>query len=162
MKKFWIQTIALTLIIFAAFYLYHDPTLLQPYLPNTTNLNEIQLKVGTNIIKIEVADTPQKRAQGLGGRESIAPDTGMLFIFDSSSRYQFWMKNMKFPLDIIYINQGQVVDFLKNVPSPSPQQKDADLPIYSPTVEVDMVLEVNSGYIDTNKINIGDSVLLVK
>lgn len=162
MKTFWIQIIALTLIIFAGFYSYHDPGFLQSYLPNKPALKQTKIKVGQALIEIEVADTPQTRAKGLGGRESISSDSGMLFIFPESKKYQFWMKGMKFPLDIIFINNGSVVDFLKNVPSPVPNQKDSDLPRLQPTTAIDMVLEVNAGYIDANRINIGDSVSLIK
>lgn len=162
MKKFWIQVIVLTLIIFAGFYSYHDPSILQSFLPNKPALKQTQVKVGSKLIKIEVADTPQERAKGLGGRESLASDSGMLFIFSESKQYQFWMKDMKFPLDIIFINNGIVVDFLKNVPNPAPNQKDSDLPRLQPTTAVDMVLEVNAGFIEASGVNIGDSVSLIK
>lgn len=162
MKKFWIQIIFLTLIIFAGFYSYHDPSFLQSFLPNKPVLKQTQIKIGLKLINIEVADTPQERAKGLGDRETLASDSGMLFIFPESKKYQFWMKGMKFPLDIIFINGGKVVDFLKNVPNPAPNQKDSDLPLLQPTAEVDMVLEVNTSFIETSGVNIGDSVSIIK
>lgn len=162
MKTFWIQIIGLTLLIFGGFYIYHDPNFLETFLPNKQPLKQTQIQVGSALVKIEIADTPQARAKGLGERESISSDSGMLFIFPESKKYQFWMKGMKFPLDIIFINNGSVVDFLKNVPSPVPNQKDSNLPRLQSTTAIDMVLEVNAGYIDANSINIGDSVSLIK
>lgn len=166
MKKFWIQVIALTLIIFGGFYFYTNPSFFLNFFPNNFLSNiqtpQTELKIGDNILKVEIADTQETRSKGLSGRESLAIDAGMLFVFNSSDKYQFWMKGMKIPLDIIFINEGKVVDFLKNVPPPAPNQKDSDLQKLSPTVPVDMVLEVNSNYIDTHNIKIGDTITLVK
>lgn len=162
MKKFWIQITVLTLLIFAGFYSYQDPSILQSFLPNKSALKQTQIQVGLSLLNIEVADSPQERVKGLGNRESMASNSGMLFLFDSAQKYQFWMKGMKFPLDIIFINEGKVVDFLKNVPNPKQNQKEADLPLFSPSTTIDMVLEVNAGFIESNGINIGDSVSLVK
>ncbi|MFA5933113.1 MAG: DUF192 domain-containing protein [Microgenomates group bacterium] len=162
MKKFWIQVTVLTLVIFGGFYFYSNPSIFYSFFPNATPIVLTGLKLGENNLKIEIADTPEKRARGLSGRESLATDSGMLFTFDTSSKYVFWMKGMKIPLDFIYINDGKVVDLLKNVAPPTPDQPDTDLPHLSPTAEVNMVLEVNSNYIDSHGVKVGDSVTLVK
>lgn len=162
MKKFWIQIIVLTLIIFAGFYSYSNPSLLSSLLSNNPPLNKTQIKVGSGIVNIEVADTASERTKGLSGRDSIATDSGMLFVFDSPGKYQFWMKDMKISIDMIFINNGKVVDFLKNVSPPISNQKDSDLPRYQPVSDINMVLEVQNGYIDKNNITSGDDVFLVK
>lgn len=162
MKKFWIQIILLTVIIFVGFYSYQNPNLFPSLLSDNQPLTQTQIKVGQNIINIETAKTPSERAKGLGGRESIATNSGMLFVFDSPKKYQFWMKDMKFPIDMIFINNGQVVDFLKNVPAPTSNQKDSDLPRYQPIADMDMVLEVQNGYIEKNNVSVGDSVAIIK
>jgi len=162
MKKFWIQITFLTLVIFGGFYFYKDPNILYLFFPNNAPVVTTQLKVGENALNVEIADTADERAKGLSGRDQIASDSGMLFVFSESSKYRFWMKGMKIPLDIIFINGGKVVDFLKNVVPPSQNQKDSDLPVLSPTVPVDMVLEVSSNYIDIHGIKVGDDVTLVK
>lgn len=162
MKKFWIQVIGLTLVIFAGFYVYQNPNIVNSLFPGNTVLKETKIQVGTNIIKVEIANTAAERTKGLSGRDSIASDSGMLFIFESSKKYQFWMKGMKFPIDVIFINAGKVVDFLKNVAPPPPNQKDSDLPLLQPATEIDMVLEVPSGYIDQKGVKNGDDVLLIK
>lgn len=132
------------------------------FFPKNPVLNTVQIKIGSNMLKAEVASTSAERAKGLSGRPSIASDSGMLFVFDSPGKYQFWMKNMKFPIDMIFVSQGQVVDLLKDVPAPSPNQKDADLAHYQPVADIDMVLEVESGYVDKHNIVKGDSLSLVK
>ncbi|MDD2823098.1 MAG: DUF192 domain-containing protein [Candidatus Daviesbacteria bacterium] len=162
MKKFWIQIIALTLIIFGGLYFYSNPSVIYMFFPNNAPIVTTKLKVGNNILNIEIADNTEERAKGLSGREKLASDSGMLFVFSESQKYRFWMKDMKIPLDIIFINEGGVVDLLKNIVPPGANQKDSDLPILSPITPVDMVLEVSSGYIDSHGIKVGDSVTLVK
>lgn len=154
--------VGLTVIIFAGFYSFQNPNFINSFFPQKKPLSETKIQVGSNIINVELADTPAERARGLSGRDSLATDSGMLFVFPESKKYQFWMKGMKIPIDIIFINGGKVVDFLKNVPPPQPNQKDADLPLLQPTTAVDMVLEVSSGYIDQKGIVVGDNVLLIK
>lgn len=64
---------------------------------------------------IEIADTVAKRAQGLSGRESLAPNHGMLFVFERANRHPFWMKNTALSLDIIFFDdQFKVVGIIEN------------------------------------------------
>ncbi|MFH0936836.1 MAG: DUF192 domain-containing protein [Candidatus Daviesbacteria bacterium] len=161
MKQFFIQFAILTTIILGALYIAFNQSVIEPFLPINKTFTQTQIKINNTTVKIEVADTASKRSQGLSGRESMASDSGMLFIFESSKKYQFWMKGMKFPLDMIFIKDGKVVDVLKNVPPPSQGQKDDTLPIYQPVSEIDMMLETSSSFTDTNNIKVGDTVFLI-
>ncbi len=106
------------------------------------------------VVRATLADTDAKHEQGLSGHPSLAPDEGMLFIFDHADLYGFWMKDMNFPLDIIWIANNQVVGFSENLaPDPSPERK-----IYYPPEPVDRVLEVRSGFVKEQNINVGDKV----
>ena len=69
---------------------------------------------------------------------------------------------MKFSLDLIFIRKGRVVDLLRNVLPPTPGQKDSELSIYAPIVPIDMMLEVNSGFIDARGIRIGSQIFLIQ
>jgi uncharacterized membrane protein (UPF0127 family) len=105
------------------------------------------------VVEIEVVDTPATRTQGLSGRKSLAPDTGMLFIFEKSDTYGFWMPDMHFSIDILWINtQKKIVYIEKNV-SPESYPK-----IFKPTVPAQYVLEVPAGFSDQNNVRIGDEV----
>lgn len=109
-------------------------------------------------IKIEVAKNNDEKAKGLGGRESLDQESGMLFVYDVKLKPRFWMKGMKIPLDFIWIDGDKVADLLENVPPPQEGQPDATLQLYSSTVDVDKVLEVNAGFISRNNIIVGDKI----
>lgn len=160
MKKFVIQTAMLLSLIFLGLALWTDRITEVPFLPQPVKL--AQVEVDGAVLNVEIADTPATRSEGLGGRENLASDSGMLFIFDSIGQYSFWMKGLKFPLDFIWIKDGVVVDITKNVPPPTLSQKDASLPTYQPKVAVDSMLEVNAGTVDRLSIQTGDKVKVIK
>lgn len=162
MKKFFIQIIFLVIVIFGGLYFAVNKDLLKNYLPNgQVNSPSNQIKIGETLLNVEVADTQNERARGLSGRDKLASDSGMLFIFDTPNKYQFWMKGMKFPLDMIFIKDGKVVDFLISVPVSDKEIQDVNLPRYQPTVPIDMLLETNAGFIEINNILKGETVFLI-
>jgi uncharacterized membrane protein (UPF0127 family) len=79
----------------------------------------------------------------------------MLFLFDPKETPSFWMKDMLFPIDIIFINDGTVVTVYKNVQPPIDGQ---NLPLYKPNQPIDDVLEINAGLSEQYGIKEGDSV----
>lgn len=119
-----------------------------------------QLKIAGINLTVEIADTQDKKNKGLGGRTSLASDSGMLFIFPEPSKYSFWMKEVNFPLDFVWIKGDTVVDLLQNIQPSAAGQEDASLPIYQPREEVDKVLEVTAGAIQRLNIKVGDTVSL--
>ncbi len=126
-----------------------------------TNYNT-RLLVGNVELQVEIANTLAAQTQGLSSRESLSDTQGMLFDLHNRppSKPTFWMHNMKFDLDMIWINNFTVVDVTKNIPKPKADTPLAKLPLYSPKQNVDMVLEVSSGWSDTHDIKIGDTVTL--
>lgn len=116
------------------------------------------LHIGQKSIAVEIADTPSLRTQGLSGRKQLADNTGMLFTFPQKSFQSFWMKDMNFSLDFIWIADEKIVQFDKAVPPPD---KTSGQPkVIKSYLPVDQVLEVNSGFIDENGIKVGDKVVL--
>lgn len=147
MKKFIIQAIALLILTFSALAFYSGN--LPRVFNQNQNLTEVNIK--STKLQVELADTPEKRKKGLGGRNNLATESGMLFTFAKPGYYNFWMKGMQIPLDIIWIREGKVVDININVSSEDPS-------IFTPNTEVDSVLEVNAGFCDLNAIMIGDNI----
>lgn len=115
--------------------------------------------IGDAQFAVEVADTASERSQGLSGRPSLAPGTGMLFVFDKPGGYSFWMIDMQFPLDFVWIGADcTVVDLMEDIPPPQPSQSPDELPRYQPVASVQYVLEINGGDIASKSISIGDAV----
>ncbi len=109
------------------------------------------LIIGQTEIKAERADTETSRNQGLSNRRNLAKNTGMLFVFDKPGFYGFWMKEMRFSLDIIWIDEAwKIVDISKNV---SPKSFPTT---YVASEPVKYVLEVPAGFTTQNNLDIGD------
>lgn len=121
-----------------------------------------QLMIGEQTLSIEIARTQAEMEQGLSGRQTMTDNEGMLFDFsaDKSARYApaFWMKDMKFPLDFIWIANDKVIGITADAPAPTSTQ--LNLPLYPPPAPVNQVLEVNAGWSAAHKIKTGDQVRL--
>ena len=102
-------------------------------------------------LRVERAQTSREIERGLSNRDTIGSD-GMLFILPQEMKPAFWMKDMRFPLDFIWIRNTIIVDLTRNVPIPPP------LATHTPNSSVTHVLEVPAGFIDQHKIHLGDSV----
>jgi len=123
--------------------------------------NKKELKIGKKTLLVEIADTQESRTTGLSGRKSLAENEGMLFVFESQNIKQaFWMKDMKFSIDIIWIKDGKVAQITKEVPAPAPDTPDRNLSLYIPDAPIDYVLEVIGGFCDQQGIKVGDEVTI--
>lgn len=113
--------------------------------------------IGGAVFIVDVADTPTTRTQGLSGRPSLGENEGMLFIFPESDKPAFWMKDMNFALDMIWIGSDMhIVDITENaLPESFPAT-------FSPKGNAQYVLEVNAHAAANNGINIGDTVQFSK
>ena len=132
----------------------------EKYIKSNPSKNEQKIiKVNNLEILVDISDTSEKRSKGLSGRESLNEKEGMLFIFDKKDETPiFWMKDMLIPIDIIWINNGEIVQIDKAIQVPEKDTPDARLTQYSPEVSVDYVLEVNSGFSDKYELKAGDNV----
>ncbi len=107
--------------------------------------NKAEVKINDQIIIAEVAHDEDSRAQGLSGRKSLNINEGMLFIFEEPGVYSFWMKDMNFPIDILWIDSdNQIVQVDANV-LPEPGVADEYLAQYKPPIPVERVLELRGG-----------------
>jgi uncharacterized membrane protein (UPF0127 family) len=121
--------------------------------------NRVDVRIGDLTIHAEVANTPAERVPGLGERDSIARDAGMLFVHADERQRTFWMRGMRFALDFVWISADRhVVELTEDVPPPEPGTPDSALPTLRPDVPVQYVLEVNAGVVAEAGIAIGDAV----
>jgi uncharacterized membrane protein (UPF0127 family) len=108
----------------------------------------------TKINLVDIADTQEKSYMGLSFRESICANCGMLFSFEEKKEHTFVMRDMMFPLDIIWIDDEIVVKISKNLEPEGHDTKN----IYKSDQSVNNVLEVNGGFTDKENIKVGDMV----
>jgi uncharacterized membrane protein (UPF0127 family) len=108
-------------------------------------------------VAVVVADTDVEREQGLSGHVPLAENEGMLFLFDVPGRPAFWMKDMLFSLDIIWLSSDwKIVDITPNL---TPDTYPAS---FAPLMDAQYVLEVSAGFAAREGVQIGQSVVFEK
>ncbi|MEK7518109.1 MAG: DUF192 domain-containing protein [Patescibacteria group bacterium] len=126
----------------------------------TQNIFQIQKNskatINNNAFQLIVVNTPKEMEIGLSETTSLPQDKGMLFLFKSPGYHSFWMKNMKIPIDIIFINKDKIVTIFSKVNPPSNESPT----IYRPDEPSDKVLEINSGLSEKYDFKKGDKVVL--
>lgn len=120
--------------------------------PTTTS----KVVVNNHSLTLLVALDDKAKQIGLSGKNSLPADTGMVFPFEKASYWPFWMKNMQFPIDIVFLQNKRIVTIYENVPNPS--FPNAVLPIYTPKKPADMVLEVKAGQVKILGLKEGDAL----
>jgi hypothetical protein len=116
-----------------------------------------RVTVGSTTVYAEAADTPAEREMGLMNRTYLNEEAGMLFIFPTQEQQSFWMKNMRIPLDIVFITADKhVLEIYASVP---PCTSDP-CALYTSSAPIKYVLEVNSGFCAQNGIASGDPVVI--
>lgn len=108
-------------------------------------------------IQAEVVRSAARKAQGLSGRAQLGPAEGMLFLFEEKGVYSFWNKDMRFALDVLWIDGDTVVDISENLPAFQGAPA-----VLTPSAEVDKVLEVNAGFVSAHGVKKGDRVGIYK
>ncbi len=117
------------------------------------------VRIGRTAYRVELALTRGERAQGLSGRLALEPDAAMLFVYDDDGAQTFWMPNMRFPLDMVWIKSDCTVrGVTADVPNPPADVPLGDLPRYPSTEPVRFVLEINAGQAERHGIVAGGRV----
>lgn len=114
------------------------------------------ITVGEHKLEVEVVTSAESTTQGLSGRESIGAD-GMLFVFPEKQVHRFWMPDMQFDLDMVWITDDTVVGVTAKVPKPTENQ--VVLPTYSSNVPVNRVLELPAGKAHELSIEPGTTII---
>jgi uncharacterized membrane protein (UPF0127 family) len=132
-----------------SWYLHHKDLTLQEFIYPVP-----RMRVGDLSLSVELAKTAAEREQGLSGRDSLTTD-GLLFIFPKSGYPGIWMKNMRFPIDIIWIGADLKIVHIEENVSPESYPK-----IFRSSVPALYVLETNARFVDTFGIAVGQEVTL--
>ncbi|MEK7105522.1 MAG: DUF192 domain-containing protein [Patescibacteria group bacterium] len=121
----------------------------------TMKTGTVQFENGVTVA-VEVVDTAELQRQGLSGHKELTDDQGMLFVFDDLIARTFWMKDMTFAIDIIWIYDGRVVGIEKSMQPPA--ASDGTIYVASSPEPVDHVLEVAAGWSDRHGVQVGQGV----
>lgn len=113
--------------------------------------NEKEAVLGKCAFELEFANTEESRKKGLAERDELCADCGMLFLFEKEGNYYFWMKDMRFSIDIIWLKDNKVVDINQNVSHKSKS-------VYSTYELSDKVIELNANDVSRCEIKIGDEL----
>ena len=133
----------------------------KPAVPTVHETNKSTVPIGTAVYTVEIADDNLTRGKGLSGQLGLPDDHGMLFIFDNPAIQTFWMKDMLFPIDIVWISHTCIVDSITpDIPIPLESTEINKLPRYQSDSPVKYVLEIAKGQAKIWDIKVGDSVLL--
>ena len=108
------------------------------------------VKISKTVVKVELATTEAQKEKGLSGREKLGKNEGILFVYNQPTTPSFWMKGMKFSIDIIWIDKDKkIVDLSEHL-------KPESYPLnYSPQVPVSYVLEVPINFVQENDLKVG-------
>ncbi len=115
--------------------------------------HDVTVLMPKGALQVEVVDTKSSRALGLSGRSKLQDDEGMLFIFDNPGKYGFWMKDMNFPLDIVWVDQNGVVVWIERNLSPDTYPQ-----AYMNKADAKYVLEINASSSEKFGLYLGSKV----
>lgn len=109
------------------------------------------IRLGGQDFRTDMADTPAKRQQGLSGRETLERDEAMLFVFEEDGYHAFWMKDMKFSIDMIWLDESMAIVHIERNVSPSSYPN-----TYKSPEPARYVLEVQAGTADRLNLQAND------
>jgi uncharacterized membrane protein (UPF0127 family) len=111
------------------------------------------LRIGNTPVQIAEADTPQDRDRGLSGTTRLNKGTGMWFVFDRDDQHSFWMHDMNYAIDIIWVSRDLRVVHIEHSVEP-----DTFPDAFTPPTPARYVLEVESGFATEHGIEVGSKV----
>lgn len=118
---------------------------------------EIEISLAGNPAQVYLANTPAQLYKGLSDRSDLAGKDGMFFIFPGLGRHGIVMRDMRFPLDIVWLQNNTIVDMVKQAPL-EPGVAHEDLKVYYPSKDANFVVELEAGWLDKHGIVIGDEL----
>lgn len=137
-------------------FLSSSPATIEPLAlhPDDSRSQARKIRIGSALLDVEIRDTPALRTRGLSGREGLLEGEGMLFVFETPGIYGFWMKEMKFPIDIIWIDaQKRIVGADIGIePETYPE-------VFRPQTDILYVLEVPKGFYEGQFLKQGDMLV---
>jgi uncharacterized membrane protein (UPF0127 family) len=158
-KTEWVRNRLLILLAFSVFvlgfFVYKQSS--EPNQPLSTPANQQAPneknigRIGEGYFSFEVADSSAERTLGLSGREQLPDTEALLFVFESADKHCFWMKDMKFSIDILWFDENKNLVYEKRNVSPETYPES-----FCPDLLTKYVAEVAAGIAEKNQIKLGD------
>jgi len=155
MKRIMILILVIFAIIAVFIYVDRNPIIASSILLNKNPANSARVCLKDLCLDVEIASTPEEKARGLMYRDSLEDGKGILFLFDSESRHGFWMKNMKFPIDMIWVNSDREIVYIERSVPPC---REEPCTVYRPSGKAKYVLETRANFTGDNGIGVGTGV----
>lgn len=160
-NKIYIVTTAAIFIVagLSVWHFHTSPLPVSPLIMSPLTASDLSaiktVQINGVDINVELATTEAEQLQGLSGRTSLATSTGMLFVFANPANWGIWMKDMNFPIDVLWITDDlKVSDIVENM-TPASYPK-----VYVPHVPTRYVLEVSAGMVKRYDWVVGQDVVL--
>ncbi len=116
-----------------------------------TVTREAEIRVGSSVVTVEIADDPDVRSRGLMGRDSLPEDHGMLFVYPEEQILSFWMRNTRIPLDIAFIDRsGFILEIQQMEPHDDASHASKQPAMYA--------LELRKGWFEDHGVEVGERV----
>ena len=115
---------------------------------------KVNVSINNYTLITDLSITYEQIIKGLSIKDSLKENEGMLFVLNPSSRRGFWMKDMKFPIDVIWLNENKQIVHIKKSLEPCV----SNCPVYYPDRESKYVLETVAGFADKQNLRVGDKV----
>lgn len=142
MKKVFLALVIIALVLIFSIRLFQTPT----------------ATINGQTFRLIVARSEKEKEVGLSNRTSLPNDMGMLFPFAQEGFHSFWMKDMRLPIDIIFIRDSRIIEIFEN--AAPPKSSSESLTVYKPKERADAVLEINSGLSEKYHFKSGDLVTI--
>lgn len=118
------------------------------------NRKRVSINIGKTNFRAEVADTDELRAKGLGGRQELEVNQAMLFVFDKNDQHSVWMKGMRIPIDIIWLNENKKVVHIEHDVWPDNEPHET----YVPPKPARYIIEIAAGEAKKSGLKVGAQV----
>ena len=146
--------LGIALLVLGVLFLFLGRATTPPVVPSLTNA---VLTSGSTRIRVSIADSDPERVQGLSNTDPLPEGVGKLFVFDSAGLHGFWMKDMRYAIDIIWLNEDMKVITIKESATPESYPE-----TFYPSNESLFVLEVPAGFSTANSIEVGQTFTFEK
>lgn len=114
------------------------------------------LTTNDGCVLVDVVQTDEELARGLGGHKPLGPKEGLLFVFPKRDLYNFWMKDVSFPIDIAWIDDGKIVGYIEQAMPCANKVCD----IYPAQSVASHAIELPAGFLRRNRLHIGSSAVI--